>query len=198
VIPFNHPHDALDAGLRDYRAHVENAWDWPPNDGAVSYWYRYALLAAMVVIVAVLAFSLVGCAWNYPPEDGRLHLDAVHPSADRIAQLAQTGGVSVESHPWLRLSSAFVNAGNGVRLSCFVPSTTPHLRGLQLGLLDEVSAVGAAGTHEVNTMERLIESVPCGNYVAVCNALGPAGRVLIHQEQKFTSRGSCNADGGDR
>jgi hypothetical protein len=61
VIPFNHPHDLEDPELRDYRARVDPpSRDWPPEDGSVSYWYRYALFVAVLVLVALLAFAIVG------------------------------------------------------------------------------------------------------------------------------------------
>jgi len=194
VIPFNHSHDADDPGLRDYRARVEDAWDWPPNDGAVSYWYRYALFVAVLAILAILALSLVGCAWNYPPNDGRLHLDAVHPSAERIAQLAETPhAASITQQGWLRLSSPFVLAGGAVRLTCVVPEHRDQ-RYLRLALADAVGPVRVI-THAKTYDELLIESVPCGGYTASCDSLANSNRVLLHLEQPFVSRGSCNAEG---
>jgi hypothetical protein len=145
----------------------------------------------------ILLLLLSGCAWHYPPKDGRLHLDAPHPSAERIAELAQTQHLAMQSAPWLRLSSPFVVAGHGVRLSCFVPRNTPNLRAMRLALVDEVSPLRNTAS-ETNSAELLIESVPCGTYVVACDALANFGRVLIHQEQTFTSRGSCNAAGDDR
>lgn len=61
-IPYSPPHDDHKAGLRDYRAPIESASrEWPPDDGAVSAWYRYALFVAILVIIALLVFILSGC-----------------------------------------------------------------------------------------------------------------------------------------
>lgn len=63
-VPFSMPPDApTDAGLRDYRAPLTPSREWPPDDGSVSAWYRYALFVAILTIVALLVFILSGGAW---------------------------------------------------------------------------------------------------------------------------------------
>lgn len=193
MIPFSHPHDSKSAGLRDYRARVEGAWHWPPDADAVSSWYRAAFLVAMALLIVLLAFLVTGCAWHYPPKDGVNHLDAIHPSRERIAQLAIAGLHPVGQSAWLRLSSPFVLAGGAVRLTCFLPESRDH-RYLRLSLIDVVSELRTV-THATQFDELLIESVPCGSYAAVCESLANSNRVLVRLERPLTSRGSCNAEG---
>jgi hypothetical protein len=146
---------------------------------------KYALL--------LIALLTAGCAWHYPLTDHHtLKPEVIHPSADRIAQLAVNGKPEGSAKAFLRLSSPFVLAGNAVRLTCFVPPTADH-RALRLALVDV-----RATTQQVNYQELLIASVPCGEWLTVCDDLGSFGKVLSHQEQKLESRGVCNQEDKDQ
>ena len=175
------------------RDQLANLVGWIRRFGQILRWRAAAL--------AIAALALAGCTWRYPPPDMPFTPETPAPDPARIAALldAPIAGAPGPSAPWLRLSSAFVTAGNGVRLSCFVPRSTPNLRAVRLALVDELGAApGApASTLETNSVEVLVEAVPCGRYLAVCDALASFGRVLIHQEQPFESRGACNAAGGN-
>lgn len=186
-VPFSHPHDHERAGLRDYLPRPRPA-RWP----------RWIAVLAIGLMLGVLAIALAGCAWHYPPASGRFTPESPAPDATHIAQLAAANVPLLARVAWLRLSSPWIQAGAAVRLTCFVPRT-PELRNLQLGLVDEIGAIRVT-THAVNFDEALIQNVPCGSWLAVCNALGNSNRVLSHQEQQLTARGTCNdaGPGGDR
>jgi len=190
MIPYTRPHDQDGPGLRDYRAQV--AQD-PPS----FVWVRWVLLAMIAtVLLSLYAFTLIGCVGITPARQGHYTPEPLHPSLDRIAELAAISNQPSITNPgWLRLSSPFVLAGNGVRLTCLVPEHRDH-RYLRLSLVDAVGPLWTI-THATQTDHLLIESVPCGSYAAVCDSLANSDRVLAHYEQRFTSKGSCN-DGGDR
>lgn len=153
--------------------------------------------ASFIACTSVLILT-AGCAWHYPiTTHDALKPEAVHPSPERIAQLAVSDTkLQVASAAFLRLSSPVVLAGNAVKLSCFVPPTQDH-RALRLALVDDLGQI-AVSAKEVSTDELLIPAVACGSYLAICEDLANFGRVLSRQEQKLTSKGVCNQEDKDR
>lgn len=138
----------------------------------------------------LLALLLTGCAWHLPA-DRKFTPEAPAPDPVRISQLMKvTAPPSGKPRAFFRLSAPFVFAGQSVNLSCFVPHT-PEFRALLLGIPGvELSAQSS------HFRDLAIAVVPCGTLIAICDALGPGGRVLTHQEQPLESRGQCNDGGG--
>jgi len=191
---FTRPHDLECPGQRDYYCPPE------PSSALSRVLTRpypgWVFDGLLIIWLAGMALLCVGCVGITPARQGHYTPEPLHPSLDRIAELAAISNQPSITNPgWLRLSSPFVLAGNGVRLTCLVPEHRDH-RYLRLSLVDAVGPLWTI-THATQTDHLLIESVPCGSYAAVCDSLANSDRVLAHYEQRFTSKGSCN-DGGDR
>lgn len=119
-----------------------------------------------IPILLLLAF--VGCAGK----------------SNRTAQPAP------ESAFELRINPAILLEGNSARLTCYIPESYGSGR-VRVALEDIVASERAIETMQTRV---LVESVPCGTWLATCQILTSRGREA--RTQNVVARGQCNTESG--